>query len=488
MGMFSYNADFYPTPVEVIERMMVDEDVTGKVVLEPSAGKGDIVEWLWRNGAKDVIACEKDVQLLPYLMEKCRVVGFDFLQLRAEEVSHVQMIVMNPPFSEGIKHIRHAWEIAPAGCTIVALCNHANFSSYYRATESLDEIVTDNGYRESLGCVFKNAERHTDVEVELVKLFKHGEGGTEFDGYFFEGYDADAMGSGEEGLTQYNLVRDLVQRYKTAVELFDQTMAAAQEINRVALWKNAEMEKEPDYYNLLPIRFDATRTDSDNRRTGPVTHAEYRKELQKFYWKIIFRKMNMEKYATQKLREDINRYVEANSARPFTMANVYRVLNIVVQTTGNRMQKAVEEAFDLICSLSAENSTAGEKWKTNANYMVNRRFICDWITEIYCGRMSIRWSSHNDHATQIDDVTKALCYMTGRDWNEIGELRSYVNGHDNELEWGKWFEWGFFRCRGYKKGTMHFEFLDEAVWAKFNQTVAQARGWHIGSRGSKKAA
>lgn len=63
------------------------------------------------------------------------------------------------------------------------------------------------------------------------------------------------------------------------------------------------------------------------------------------------------------------------------MKNIYRVLDMVVQTNGQRMLTALEEAFDLICSLSAENSTAGEKWKTNANYMVNRRFIVDYITE-----------------------------------------------------------------------------------------------------------
>ena len=45
-----------------------------------------------------------------------------------------------------------------------------------------------------------------------------------------------------------------------------------------------------------------------------------------------------------------------------------------------RTRKAIMEAFDKICSLSAENSTAGETWKTNANYMVNKRFIVDWMT------------------------------------------------------------------------------------------------------------
>jgi len=28
---------------------------------------------------------------------------------------------------------------------------------------------------------------------------------------------------------------------------------------------------------------------------------------------------------------------------------------------------------------------------------------------------------------------------------------------------------------------MHFEFIDENVWARFNQEVAKSKGWKIGS-------
>lgn len=104
------------------------------------------------------------------------------------------------------------------------------------------------------------------------------------------------------------------------------------------------------------------------------------------------------------------------------------------------------------------------------------------------GGMDIRmsYSSTNpSKAERIDDVCKALCYMTARKWEEIGELRTYVCKHQDEIEWGKWFEWGFFRCRGYKKGTMHFEFLDEKVWVRFNQEVARVRGWKIGKTTEK---
>ena len=51
---------------------------------------------------------------------------------------------------------------------------------------------------------------------------------------------------------------------------------------------------------------------------------------------------------------------------------------------------------------------------------------------------------------------------------------------------GEWFVWGFFRCRGYKKGTMHFEFPDEDVWYKFNYEVAKLRGWNLPKKSSPK--
>lgn len=53
-----FNRDFYPTPVDVIERMLIGVDISGKIILEPSAGSGNIVDYLNSRGAKKVIACE----------------------------------------------------------------------------------------------------------------------------------------------------------------------------------------------------------------------------------------------------------------------------------------------------------------------------------------------------------------------------------------------------------------------------------------------
>lgn len=505
MNLFTDNPDFYPTPNSVIEQMMMGEDFIGKTILEPSAGKGNIVDWLKKNGAGEVIACENDPYNLKLLNGKCDVIAEDFLTVTSDMVSHVDLIVMNPPFSKGVEHIMHAFEIAPPGCSVIALCNSESVNHGYsdtRKKRELMEIIENYGHTDFLGQVFKNAERKTDVYVALVKLYKDGEGANEFAGYFFNQYETDTMGSDREGLMQYNFVRDIVNRYVSAVKMFDDVLRMSKEINETADFydfrtevdeKTGEPKQVKRTYGYLPIRFGAIT--ADERRTE-VTHQRYKKELQKHYWRIIFSKLNMEKYATKELREQINKFVESQSNMPFTMGNIYRVVDMVIQTNGQRMLRTLIEAFDKICSFSAENSTAGETWKTNANYMVNRRFIMPSICSGY------EWYDHkpkpyvelSDYGRlEIEDICKALCNMTGTDYDKVGTLYDCVNysRYSYNLspgkEWGEWFVWGFFRCRGYKKGTMHFEFLDEDVWFKFNETVAKQRGWSLPKKSSPKA-
>ena len=500
MNLFTDNPDFYPTPNAVIEQMMMGEDFVGKTILEPSAGKGNIVDWLKTNGAREVIACENDPYNLKLLRGKCQIIANDFLTVTSDMVSHIDMIVMNPPFSRGAEHILHAFEIAPPGCTVIALCNDSNLekSSWNKTNAKLLETVNLYGRSEFLGDVFKTAERRTNVHVSLVKLYKEGNGEDEFAGYFFDQFDTDIAGGNTEGLMQYNFVRDIVNRYVSAVKLFDNVLKASKEINEMADFydyrterdeKTGELKQVKQTYGYLPVKFGAIVNREENSSGGTtITHQEYKKSLQKHYWHIIFRKMNMEKYATKQLREQINNFVEQQSQVLFTMGNIYKVIDMVVQTNGQRMQRAIMEAFDKICSLSAENSTAGETWKTNANYMVNKRFIVDWMTRNDYSwekeRLSIRYRG-SGNVDIIEDVHKALCYLTGTNFDDTETLSDAVNRL--KPDWGKWFEWGFFKCIGYKKGTMHFEFLDEDVWLKFNETVAKQRGWSLPKKSSPKA-
>jgi DNA modification methylase len=47
-----FNSEFYPTSIEVIEQMLEGYNISGKVILEPSAGSGNIVSYALNHGSK----------------------------------------------------------------------------------------------------------------------------------------------------------------------------------------------------------------------------------------------------------------------------------------------------------------------------------------------------------------------------------------------------------------------------------------------------
>lgn len=469
-----FGIDFYPTPKEVIEQMLIDADVQGKYVLEPSAGSGNIVDALNERGAAQVLACEIDERLRKILHGKCDIIGDDFLKVTSEQVSHIDLIVMNPPFSAADKHILHAYEIAPEGCHIIALCNETSYK--YRDTINygkIKELVAKYGFDEYFGECFKTAERTTNVKVSCLHIWKPRTGENEF-------ADCFKLTAEEEntiaGVMQYNFVRDIVNRYVGAVKLFDEVMGKANEINGLT-----------SIISHNNIQFGAFEDGSYGKRGSEITRDYFKKELQKSAWHTIFSKMNMEKYVTKKVKEDINRYVERQQHIPFTMHNVFRMLEIIVGTNEHRMKQTLVEAFDTICSFSADNKTSGEKWKTNSGYMVTKRFIVPNSIETHWSSWrSEKPSISSYRASNINDITKALCYICGTNYDNIGSIDMFM--YDNRIEWGQWHEWGFFKFRCYKKGTMHFEFLDEKVWEKFNLEVAKIKGWELpeNSRSYKK--
>lgn len=485
-----FNIEFYPTPAHVIEMMCADLDLTGKVVLEPSAGSGKIVDYCKQQGA-NVIACELYPELRMIVERKCRLLKPNFFDVRKEEVSHIGYIIMNPPFSNADKHILHAWDIAPEGCEIVALCNVETLNNpYTRLRSELCKVVKESGHWQNIGEVFSDADRKTNVSIGLIHIFKPRTGENEFDGYYFDMNDQQEETG--PGITRHNEIKEIVDRYVGAVKMFDSVMASNAAINAVM----APIAKS------LNISFGARYTDRGNSYTA-VTREVFKKELQKSAWRTFFSWMKMDKYVTSGVMADINRFVEQQQHVPFTMSNLFKVAQIVQGTHGSRMDRALVEVFDRICSLSDDNSEAGESWKTNSNYKINKRFIDTYICEY-----DAKWPSTNvkilysGRADLLDDVIKALCFITGKSYDQVMHFE-YTNQYGakhtdasrtlsnffnyNPTPWGEWVQWNdFFRVRGYKKGTMHFEFIDENVWMEFNRRVAKIKGWALPQKTNSK--
>lgn len=504
-----FDSEFYPTPRNVIDMMLSMEEISGKRILEPSAGKGDIVDYLNDNHAV-VYACERHPELATIVQSKATFLKHDFFELKSNEVSHIEMIVINPPFSNADKHILHAWTIAPDGCRIIALCNMNTINNTFsRSRNELSGIIQDYGRSINMNDCFSEAERKTGCNIAMVVLDKPKENQEEFDGYFDTEEEVEEQSN---GIMPYNEIREIVNRYVAAVKMYDSVKELSNKIN--SLTKEFSSS----------IGFGCYKRD-DNGRHVTIDRETYKKSLQKDAWLHIFDRLNMEKYLTNKMKEDINKFVEQQTQVPFTMKNVYKMIQMVIGTHKSRMDKAAEDVFDLITKHYHENRYHLEGWKTNDSYIVNKKIILPYmVQESWTGKLTIHYNGNKEH---VEDLCKVLYYLTGTSYDNHQSLHTWSLGIAKPLEWyltdpdciakytneyekrtknhltkmtlqqwieysanvdysrkdksdipqfGQWYDWGFFRIKAFKKGTMHFEFKDKKVWETFNRKVADIKG------------
>lgn len=388
-------------------------------------------------------------------------------------MSHIHSIIGNPPFSVDDKHILHMWDIAPGGCAIITLCNYNTYDlTHTNDRRRLKSLILANGSIENLGNIFSDAERETDVRVGLVKLFKpKEEGDDEFDGYFDLNEEYEQQG---EGIMGFNEIRNIVNRYVGAVKMFDSVMETNSQMNDLI----------KPISNNLNIEFGAK-----SNTHYIVSRDSFKKELQKSAWRTVFAKMKMDKYTTSSVMGQLNKFVENQENVPFTMGNIHRMVEMIVGTHGDRMNKVLIEVFDWLTERHKDNRANVEGWKTNSMYFVDKKFIAPYagIGINYSGYPEIRWSTAGE---KIDELTKALCYITGQNYDKFESLHDFFRGEEIPVEgsykrkyiykeWGKWHDWGFFEIRVYKKGTLHAKFKDEKVWEMFNRACAKAKGWRL---------
>ena len=137
--------DYYPTPESFLKEITMGMDWEQiEYVLEPSAGKGNIVEHVitckrdwstikhrWRKSAVDIDCIEIEPELRAILKDKeFRVVHDDFLTFHTYK--HYDLIFMNPPFSQGARHLLKAIEVQSlSGGGIICILNAETLRNTY---------------------------------------------------------------------------------------------------------------------------------------------------------------------------------------------------------------------------------------------------------------------------------------------------------------------------------------------------------------------
>jgi len=464
------NKTFYPTPKNIIKKMVDDisnnSDSNKLRILEPSAGKGDILDYITDNNHYNIklFVIEKDPNLQAILRSKnYNIIDTDFLTYNPD--CTFDYIIMNPPFDNGVKHFLKAWEIA-SNTTIKCLLNASAINNAFSEERKLImKIVEDNnGTIEKLGSCFMDAERKTNVDTILITVHKKQK--TEYSFEFKKQYDKEK---------QYN-INDINNTDVANVDVFGNMEVRYNKVRE--LFKNMiELKNEIQYYasDMLTVHPFAV-LNNDNSSNDNETYNNVCDELRKDAWNNIFKTTKLNNITTTKTQKRINEIQEKQGYMAFTANNMENVYQDLAQNLPNIMNDCVVESFDLITKYYNENRHYIEGWKTNERFFVNSKFILPMCVDPF-------YTSYNDYVhveyrakENITDIEKALCYITNKKIGECTTIESLANNR-KITEYGKWYTSEFFDFKCFKKGTMHFKFKDEILWTKFNKIACKGKNW-----------
>jgi len=165
---------YFPTPKPLAERLVDEADIKpGMRVLEPSAGKGSLVDAIKQaQPTADVTAIEPYSSLHDILKAKGHnPLREDFLEHKGQ----YDRIVMNPPFENGqdIDHVRHAYDQLAPGGKMVAIMGEGGFFRGDKKATDFRDWLDNKGVSEKLPeGSFKTSDNPTGVNTRMVTIDK----------------------------------------------------------------------------------------------------------------------------------------------------------------------------------------------------------------------------------------------------------------------------------------------------------------------------
>lgn len=500
-----FNNVFYPTPNSVIQMMVkpyYNDNLRNLSILEPSAGKGDILDYLtntshlYKCDKKNVYAIESDLELVYILQGKgYKILNNDFLSYTPSH--NFDLIVMNPPFNNGDEHLLKAWEIMNTG-DIVCLLNAETINNpYTKKRQLLLNIINENGTVEYLGDCFKSAERKTNVNVALVRLHKEKK-----DERWTIDFDSNS---------KIEVSPDFSEAISKGSELAVEDKVGAYlhswEKAKIAAVEFIKARKKLDFYasqfmdtqaidNLISQQLTSMKKTNNDMQ---MAYNIFLDEAKSNAWRKIISSLGMEKYMTANLSDSFEKFIESQGAYELNRENIFNLIKFVCENSQNIMKKAVVDLYDTFCKFHKDNSVHEEGWKTNSQFKVNKKVILpDFVSAGYCWERfgcSSKYSTSFNRYREYNDIDKVMCYLSGIDFNQMDKLKEgvkYVYGEPRNPEDYKYLslkeaitfvtpgdsslhESTFFKFRCFKKGTLHIYFKSDELWARFNLTVNEGK-------------
>lgn len=491
--LYNNNPDFYPTPAHLVKKMLNKvnfKEVT--TVLEPSAGKGDLIEMVKQKedglyGYKfDIDAIEKDANLRYILNGKgFRVVHDDFLTY--DTLKQYDLIVMNPPFSDGCKHLLRALEMqAKTVGQIVCLLNAETLKNPFNNDRiTLQRELTEyNADVEFLSDEFIDAERKTAVETALIYVNIPK---VEKESFIFEELRRAEKYKEPDNLNitdiaEGDFLKRTVKQYQMEVEAGIKLINEYEAMKPYIMRDFEKADGKNALYNecILSLGF------ANGERVLNIN--AFIREVRGKYWRALFKNPNFVGLLTENLQTDLYNRIDELKDYDFSM---YNIMTLKIQMS-NELVKGVEDTIlSLFEELGNKYSYIDETsknihyyngWKTNKAWKINKKVI---IPLTGYGFWGDRYEPTNYKTlNKLQDVEKCFNYLDGglTDAVDLKESLSFAEQYGET----KNIQLKYFTVTFYKKGTCHIVFNNNELLNKFNIFGSQRKGWLPPSYGKKQ--
>lgn len=482
-----FNANFYPTPAKLISKMLEGIELYPlNNILEPSAGKGDIVDYIDRKvksnryNKVDIDTIEIEPELKLILKGKgYKVVHDDFLSY--DSYKRYDLVVMNPPFDEGGKHLLKALELQQDGGRVICLLNaetlknpHSNIrKDLVRKLEEYDAEV------EFIENAFADAERKTNVEIALVKVYvPRGDKPSVIINNLKsdEVYRADDK---ENKITSGNKLESIIEKYNFEIR------AGVNLITEYHAMQPYVLDSFLD--NGTPIITLGIYGEKDLHGANNKVNA-YVEQIRYKYWKTLFQSDAFGDLFTSNLRKQYHEKLDELKKYDFSMYNITEITQEVKSVMCSSIEDTIIALFD---ELSHKHSYYDETsnnihyyngWKTNKAWYINKKVIIK--LNAFDSYYSKEYRCDYRVKEKLADIEKALNYLEGDLANHDylwKTLEQAVN-----MEQTKKIPLKYFDVTFYKKGTCHIEFTNLDLLKKFNLFGSQRKNWLPPSYGNKQ--
>jgi len=484
-------SDLWPTPPLLASKMIsrikkfegtYKHDLN---ILEPSAGKGDLIEALNadsrynNNRYEKISAIEIDPDLRATLLGKnIKVIDSDFLTFAGQD--KFDLIIMNPPFRDGDKHLLKAIDIMYRG-QIICLLNAETLRNPHTNTRKMlvDKLSELDAEIEYIAGGFRDAERRTDVEVALIDIKIH----RKLEDDLFKGCDDEAEKFSETVEEKHEVstgkkIPELVAEYNQIIAKCTETF--------LDYFKNYRKVGKYIWLNKEPSRCSTATKDM----TALMQHFvnEMLVAVRKDFWREALELPEVRKRLTSKKRDEFNAKLEQCEKMDFTENNIRNFVLNLIGTYEETLTQAVVDIFDMFTRHGYNDQNAYEKnihyfngWKTNSAFKINKKVVIPmgWQNTDGSGPFTDwhgewRLKTYDDVTRKLHDIDTVMCYFDGMD--------SYLSMTDviaSELAAGRssGIESTYFKITCHKKGTIHLTFQSEDILRRFNIVACKGKGW-----------